>query len=111
MAPLNPDDYDLACDTCPETFQGTSDTYRTFERARVHGWHIYQHVQMKMNTRTGEALNLVDTRILCPKCIGTPRTRLEPAPLVLEGQADILEDLNIDVKPVEKEQRGRREHS
>lgn len=106
IIPADPDD--LICDTCPERFPYAGDMYRTFERARVRGWHIYQHIQAAMTRGDDPAgtVNVhVETRILCPTCIGTPRSRLEPGPAVLEGQADILEDLDIHVKPVEKEQK------
>lgn len=98
--PGDPDD--LICDTCPERFAYAGDLLRTFERARVRGWHIYQHIQAQFHRSTGEVTNLVDTRILCPSCIGTPRTRVPPPP-VLEGQSDILDDLGVEVKLVEKE--------
>lgn len=103
VIPADPDD--LICDTCPERFGFKGDLMRTFEAARVKGWHIYQHIQMRMSTSTGERLNLVDTRILCPQCVGTPRSKLPPAPAVLEGQADILDDLGVEVIPEQKERK------
>jgi hypothetical protein len=103
ILPADPDD--LICDTCPERFPYAGDMFRTFERARVRGWHIYQHIKVEVPRTIGEPVTTVDTRILCPACIGTPRSRPEPAPLVLEGQADILADLDITVEPVEKEKK------
>ncbi len=103
IIPGDPDD--LICDTCPERFASRGDLWRTFEAARVKGWHIYQRVQTQYTQSTGEMLNLVDTRILCPECVGTPRSKPPPPPVVLEGQADILADLNITVEPVEKEKK------
>lgn len=102
ILPADPDD--LICDTCPERFPYKGDTYRTFEAARVKGWHIYQHIQATLSRETYGPVGpaTVDTRILCPQCIGTPRSRLEPPPVVIEGQADILEDLGVEVT-VEKE--------
>jgi hypothetical protein len=102
ILPADPDD--LICDTCPERFPYAGDMYRTFERARVRGWHIYQRVQLQMISGVPQPV-VVETKILCPECVGTPRSKLPPAPAVLEGQADILEDLGIQVKPVEKEKR------
>lgn len=81
---------------------------RTFEAARIQGWHIYQHVQVRYSQSTGARDFDVDTRILCPSCIGTPRSRPNPPPPVLEGQADILEDLNINLEPAEKEKKPRK---
>lgn len=107
LIPADPDD--LICDTCPTRFPAKGDTFRTFESARVKGWHIYQRVQVQMSTSLTDDVHdkiIVDTRILCPECVGTPRSKLPPAPLVLEGQADILEDLAIEVKPVEKEKKN-----
>lgn len=105
VIPADPND--LICDTCPERFPDKGDTYRTFEAARVKGWHIYQSVQLQLDRRTGEQAGTgkVDTRILCPACVGTPRSKLAPPPVVLEGQADILEDLAIEVEPVQKERK------
>jgi hypothetical protein len=97
----NPDD--LYCDTCTTSYPSKGSMYATFESARVKGWHIYQHVQVAFIRSTGEQDVTVETRTLCPKCVGTPRSRLESAPLVLEGQADILEELHYEVEPVEKE--------
>jgi hypothetical protein len=106
VIPADPDD--LICDTCPERYPSQGDVLRTFESARVKGWHIYQNVMIKYSRGTGERDFDVDTRILCPKCVGTPRSQLPPAPTVLEGQADILEDLNIHVEPVEKEKKPKK---
>lgn len=103
VIPADPDD--LICDTCPQRYPYRGDTLRTFESARVKGWHIYQHVKVEMSRSTGHRDATVVTRILCPECVGTPRSKLSPAPLVLEGQADILEDLDIQVNPVEKEKK------
>lgn len=103
--PGDPDD--LICDTCPQRFGYRGDLWRTFEAARVAGWHIYQRVQVQYRQSTGEAVNLVDTRILCPSCIGTNRIRI-PAPPVLEGQADILEELQVSVEPVAKSKKGKK---
>lgn len=106
LLPADPDD--LVCDTCPERFPYKGDTYRTFEAARVKGWHIYQHI-VATYTRAGDPAGVVrniDTRILCPQCVGTPRSQLPAAPTVLEGQADILEALAVtaeeEKKPPEK---------
>jgi len=103
VIPSDPDD--LICDTCPNRYPYKGDLLRTFEAARVRGWHIYQHIQTQYTQSTGEMINIVDTRILCPECVGTPRSKLPPPPKVLEGQADILEDLDIQVTPVEKEKK------
>lgn len=104
ILPADPDD--LICDTCGDRYPYRGDLYRTFEAARVRGWHIYQNVTVVHIRSTGEEDVKLDQRILCPACIGTPRTR-EPAPPVLEGQADILEDLDIQVTPVEREKKRR----
>lgn len=103
IVPADPDD--LICDTCPERFPYKGDTFRTFEAARIKGWHIYQKVEMQLDKVTGFQIgpNRVYTRILCPTCIGTPRSKLPPPPVVLEGQADILEDLDVQATPIEKE--------
>lgn len=102
VIPADPDD--LICDTCPERFPYKGDTYRTFEAARVKGWHIYQKVQFQLVNGQPQPV-VVETRILCPVCVGTPRSKLPPPPAVLEGQADILEDLGIEAAPVERERK------
>ena len=108
ILPADPDD--LICDTCPERFAYTGDLYTTFERARVRGWHIFQRVEMNLDKVTGFMVGntVVETRILCPDCIGTARSKLPPPPEVLEGQADILEELDVSVQHTEKEKKPRK---
>lgn len=108
LIPADPDD--LICDTCPNRYASRGDPWRTFESARVAGWHIYQAIQLKVSSSGGQPMGpaQVNTRILCPECVGTPRSKLPPAPLVLEGQADILEDLGVEVRSVEKEKKNRK---
>lgn len=106
--PADPDD--LICDTCPNRFTYRGDTFHTFESARVKGWHIYQHI-VATYTRGDDPAGTVrniDTRILCPDCVGTPRSRLEPPPPVLEGQGDMFDVLGITAQPVEKERKHRK---
>ena len=105
IIPQDPDD--LICDSCGTRYPFKGDTLRTFESARVKGWHIYQNVILKLDKVTGYQIGstVVDTRILCAECVGTPRSKLPPPPVVLEGQADILEDLAIEVNPVQKERK------
>lgn len=103
IIPADPDD--LICDTCPTRYPWKGETFRTFESARVKGWHIYQELKAELSRGTGQSAVTVFTKILCPECVGTPRSKLPPAPLVLEGQADILEDLGIQVNPVEREKK------
>lgn len=105
IVPADPDD--LICDTCPNRYASRGDTYRTFESARVAGWHIYQNVQARLSRSSGSSEVRVDTRILCPSCIGTSLSRV-PAPPVLEGQADILEDLGMEVTQPTKEMKGKK---
>ena len=103
VIPADPDD--LICDTCPNRYPYQGETLRTFESARVKGWHIYQQVTARGSRSTGESSVRIFTKVLCPECVGTPRSKLPPPPAVLEGQADILEDLNYQVTPVEKEKK------
>lgn len=105
VIPGDPDD--LICDTCPNRYASRGDTYRTFESARVAGWHIYQRVQIQFSLSSGEGRNLVETRILCPSCIGTPRTRAPKMP-ELEGQSDILGHLGIEVTPLTGVKKGKK---
>lgn len=106
--PQDPDD--LICDTCPERFGFRGTLAKTDERARVGGWHIYRGYAYQ---RVEDTVRTFITRILCPNCIGTNRTKI-PAPRVLEGQADILADLGVQVSEEEKpapSKRKRREAS
>lgn len=103
VIPADPND--LICDTCPERFAWKGDMLRTFESARVKGWHIYHEVLARYHKDTGQREIETITKTLCPSCVGTPRSKLPPPPVVLEGQADILEDLAIEVTPVEKEKK------
>lgn len=89
--PSDPDD--LICATCPERYGYRGDAARTRASARVAGWHILEG-----------PLGLT-VQAVCPTCVGTPRTRI-PAPAVLEGQADILEDLGIELERKEKPRKG-----
>jgi len=88
------DPEDLICDTCPNRFAFRGTGMRTRESARVAGWHIHQEPNL-------------DFKILCPECIGTPRTRI-PAPPVLPGQTDALMELSVTMIPiVKKDRRGK----
>lgn len=89
--PGDPDD--LICATCPERYSYRGDAARTRASARVAGWHILEG-----------PLGLT-VQAVCPTCVGTPRTRI-PAPAVLEGQSDILEDLGVTLEPQQKPRKG-----
>lgn len=91
--PSDPDD--LICDTCPTRYSYRGSVLRTRESARAAGWHIL------------EGPLALAVRALCPECIGTHRSRT-PAPPVLEGQSDLLEDLGITPEPVQKETKGKK---
>lgn len=101
------DPNDLVCDTCPQRFPWKGELFHTLEAARVKGWHIYREVKAQIDRTSGARLGqvVVDQRVLCPQCVGTPRSKLPPAPEVLEGQADLLDDLHFEVKVVEKEKK------
>lgn len=86
LIPNDPED--LVCDTCPNRYRFRGTGYRTRESARVAGWHIHQQENL-------------DFRVLCPECIGTPRSRI-PVPPILEGQSDILTELGVTWTPVQK---------
>lgn len=104
--PPGPDD--LLCDTCPERFAPRATQAQTDERARVAGWHIYRgYAYHNTDLAFPDATATFITRILCPQCIGTNRTRI-PAPPVLEGQSDILADLGVTVEPQQKERKTRK---
>lgn len=83
LRPGDPDD--LICDTCPERFTFRGSVARTIDAARVAGWHIHPE----------------DRKRLCPTCVGTPRTQA-PRVAVMEGQTDVLAELNITWEPVVK---------
>lgn len=73
----------IACDnyeTCGSVAQWRGSTQATYQSARVKGWHIFQG-----STMGGAQL----TAVICDKCIGTNRSRLEPAPKVLPGQLEL----------------------
>lgn len=86
--PAHPDD--LHCNTCPEIYPFRGSHTATWDLARTNGWHIMPD---------GARL-----RLLCPNCIGTSRTRL-PKVTNFEGQADIFDDLGIDLKKLEQADR------
>lgn len=79
---------DIHCDTCSNRHADRGTGYRTRESARVAGWHIHQEPDLTW-------------RILCPTCIGTPRTRL-PVVEVMKDQGDLLEDLDVTLTQVPK---------
>lgn len=56
------------------------DLSETIAYARAKGWHMYQGKSL-----TGKYIDVK----LCPSCIGTSRSRLPPAPLVLDGQLEL----------------------
>jgi len=58
VIPSDPDD--LVCDTCPNRYPYKGNLLRTFEAARVRGWHIYQHIQTRYTQSTGEMINVVN---------------------------------------------------
>jgi len=61
----------------------SEDWLETENRARAHGWHIFHGF-----SETGKRLDVY----LCPKCVGTPRSKvLGPPTEVLQGQLDLLE--------------------
>lgn len=96
VIPADPDD--LVCDTCPNRFADRGNFLRTVESAWVARWHIYIG-------RNDQA-----PKVLCPSCIGTPRSRI-PAPPVLEGQTSIDGELEITftMTPIVKKNRKGRE--
>lgn len=108
IQPADPDD--LICDTCPERYPYNGSIFTTFESARVKGWHIYQHVQATLDRNTGSPVGpaTVDTRILCPSCIGTPRSRPQPPPQILEGQSDIFGELGVTQRFLAIEKKGKK---
>lgn len=83
LRPGDPDD--LICDTCPERFAFRGTIARTIDAARVAGWHVHPE----------------DRKKLCPACVGTPRSKV-PRVDVMEGQSDVLTELNITWEPVVK---------
>lgn len=103
VIPADPND--LLCDTCTNRHPFRGSQVKTDEAARVKGWHIYRGWAFQLAHE--ETVRTFITRILCPACVGTNRTRL-PAPPVLDGQSDILGELGTEVQPQLKEQRKRK---
>jgi len=66
----------LICSTCSLTFASHGrNNNLVAELARFKGWHLFD----------GETIAGVPlTSHLCPKCVGTNRSRLPPSPLKLE---------------------------
>jgi hypothetical protein len=94
---------DLLCDTCTNRYADRGGRERTDESARVAGWHIYRGWSYQPTQPPSTFI----TRILCPQCIGTNRTRI-PAPPVLPGQEDILATLGIEVEPPKQQKKGKK---
>lgn len=93
------DPADLICDTCPSRFADKGNPQRTDEMARARGWHIYRGPSIVDSAR-----NMV--KVLCPECVGTPRSRIEK-PLIPPGQMDLLEELHYTITPLIKDNRKR----
>jgi hypothetical protein len=85
--PAHPDD--LHCDTCTNIYPFRGTTISTRDLARVNGWHLHPGPPLL---------------VLCPECVGTPRTRL-PKVVNFTGQADIFEDLGINPESLEQRER------
>lgn len=76
---------DLLCDRydiCGETVLWMGTLHATEARARARGWHIFYGYNL-----SGDVTIEVH---LCKGCVGSPRSRLDPAPPVLDGQLDLF---------------------
>jgi hypothetical protein len=74
---------DLICTTCQTAafLSHGRETEKVALLARVKGWHIFE----------GETLGGTTTVVhLCPKCVGTNRSKLPPAPERLDGDQTLF---------------------
>lgn len=97
MKTILPDPGDLYCDTCPNRYADRGHPSLTIDSARAYGWHIYIGPGMGGHTISS---------YLCPDCVGgtrPPRQKID----VMEGQADILGDLNVTLTIIPKVNRGK----
>lgn len=92
LIPAHPDD--LYCVTCPERFPFQGSLTATLDLARTQGWGVF-----------GEGGTVRSS--ICPSCKGTPRSREKVEP-VLAGQIDILAELGVTPRTLEKESRKKR---
>lgn len=75
----------LSCTTvdCPNVFEGHGrDKAVVADAARAKGWHLYWGKTMSGRSQTVH---------LCPKCIGTNRSKLPKPPPSLEGDLPLWE--------------------